>query len=148
MKAFFRRAHPVTGLRDLRDQLVRPQPYKWRILALSAAMTFSMFYVMFAQEAKGPPRPPEIIYFDSWSANRSDAEIIAGNIKATREREQREAAEAASQERIRQMYKALGRASGMDVDKIEREAKAEQAREAAAKAAAPATIQPRIERVN
>ena len=148
MKAFLRRANPAVGLRDFRDQLVQPRPYKWRILALSGAMTFTIFSVMFAEEVKGPPRPPEIIYIESWNANRSDAEIIAGNIKATREREQREAAQAARQERVREMYKALGRVSGMDVDRIEREAKAEQAREAAARAKAQAASPARVEPVN
>jgi len=149
MKAFFRRANPLVGWRDLREQLAQPRTYKWRFLALSAAMTFAVFSVMFSQGAKGPPRPPEIIYIDSWRADRSDAEIIAGNIAATRQRHEREAAEAASRERIRAMYKALGRVSGMDVDKIEREAKAEQAREAAAKARAAAAVpRPRIQQVN
>jgi hypothetical protein len=148
MKAFLHNANPMLGWSDLRDQLVRPQPHKWPFLALSAAMTFTIFSVMFHEGAKGPPRPPQIIYIESWRADRSDAEIIAGNIKATKEREDRAAAEAASQERVRQMYKALGRVSGMDVDKIEREAKADQAREAAAKAKQEPAVRPRIERVN
>jgi hypothetical protein len=148
MKAFFRRARPDLAWRDLRDQLREPRPYRWHFMALAAAMTFAVFSVMFQEGAKGPPPPPEIVYIESWRADRSDAEIIATNIAATKARKEREAAEAASRERIRQMYKTLGEMSGMDVDKIEREAKAEEAREAAAKAKEEAALRARVERVN
>lgn len=148
MKAFFRRANPLVAWRDLREFVAQPQPYRWRVLALSAAATYSIFAVMFAQEAKGPPPPPEIIYIETWRADRSDAEIVAGNIAATAERKEREAQLAASRERVREMYKTLGRMSGMDVEKIEREARAQQAAEAAAKTEAEAALRPRVQQVN
>ena len=148
MKTFFRRANPLVAWRDLREQLGRPQPYRWRFMALAAAATYCVFSVMFAQGERGLPRPPEITYIESWRADRSDAEIIAGNVAATKARKEREAQEAASAERVREMYKALGRVSGMDVDKIERQAKAEQAAEAAAQAKAEKSLQPRVERIN
>ncbi len=128
------------GWRELWDLLRRPQPHKLPILALSAAMTAVVFGVMFTQEAKGPPRPLDVIYIESWRADRSDAEIIAGNLAATRERKQRETEEAARHERSRELYKALGRATGMDVDRIDREARTEQAREDAKQARATAEL--------
>jgi hypothetical protein len=149
MKAFLHRANPVTGWRDLRNQLAEPRPYRWRFMALAAAATYAIFAVMFTQEAKGPPRPPEIIYIDSWRADRTDAQIIAGNIAATKERKQREAQLAAGRQRVKEMYKTLGAMSGMDVARIEREAKADEARDAAARAKAEAAApKPRIERIN
>lgn len=148
MRTFFRRANPLVGWRDLRDQLGRRHPYRWRFMALSAAATYCVFAIMFAQEEQGLPRPPEIVYIESWRADRTDAEIIASNIAATEARKQREAAQAASQERVREVYKALGRVSGMDVDKIEREARAQQEAEAAAEAKAQEALQPRVERIN
>ncbi|QGN56151.1 hypothetical protein [Novosphingobium sp. Gsoil 351] len=84
----------------------------------------------------------------SFDPNRSEAEIVAGNIAATNASRAAEAEEAASQERIRQMYKTLGRVSGMDVDKIEAEAKAEREAEAAAKAAGNGMPKARVARIN
>ena len=98
-------------------------------MGLAALVTFGLFSVMWQEEMRGLPPRPEIIYIESWRADRSDAEIVAGNIAAQKAKDERLAAEAASAERVRQMYKALGRASGMDVDAIERKARADEAKE-------------------
>ena len=134
IREFFRLINPLTAARDLRNELVRPVPHRWPLMGVAAASTFAVFSVMYQEGSVGMPLPPKIIYFESWLGERSDSEIIAGNIIATKARKAREAEEAASAERVRQMYKALGRASGMDVDAIEARAKSDQA-EAARKQA-------------
>jgi hypothetical protein len=134
---FLRVLNPLTALRDLREQLAQPRPHRWPLMGVAAAATIAVFSVMFHEGVQGLPRPPEVTYIQSWRGDRSDAEIIAGNIAATKEARAREAEEAASAERIRQMYKALGRASGMDVDAIERKARAEAAAEAKSKVPTP-----------
>ncbi|HUQ14334.1 MAG TPA: hypothetical protein VM055_08680 [Novosphingobium sp.] len=138
IRAFFRLINPIRALGDLGHELARPVPHRWPLMGVAAAATFAVFSVMFQEGFAGMPRPPEVIYIESWREGRSDAEIIAGNIAATQARKVREAEEAASAERVRQMYKALGRASGMDVDAIEARARAERAAEAKAKAAVEA----------
>lgn len=139
---FFRHVSPTGAVQDLWRQLGPETPHRWLFMGLSALVTVGLFSVMWQEESQGLPPPPEVIFVESWRADRGDAEIIAGNIAAQKVKEERLAAEAASAERIRQMYKALGRASGMDVDAIEREARAEQeaekAKANAARAAAPA----------
>ena len=125
-REFFRLINPLAAARDLRNELVAPRPHRWPLMGVAAASTFAVFSVMFQEGSVGMPLPPKIIYFESWLGARSDAEIIAGNIIATNKRKALEAEQAASAERVRQMYKTLGRASGMDVDAIEADAKADE----------------------
>jgi len=129
--SFWRNISPRRALRDLHEQLIAPNPHRWRFMALAAAVTCSIFLMMFRQEAKGPPKPPEITYFPSFLPGRTDAEIIAGNIEATRKMKEEEAAQEAREEDVRKMYRAVGNASGMDADKAYAEGTRE--REAAKK---------------
>lgn len=143
-----RRINPLAALGDLGKELARPHPHRFKIMAVALAITIGLFSVMWQEGGAGLPRPPEITYVQSFDPNRSEADIVAGNIAATKASRAAEAEEAASQERIRQMYKTLGRVSGMDVDKIEAEAKAERAAEEAAKAAGNGMPKARVARIN
>ena len=98
-------------------------------LFLAACMPTAIIIYTFYIDAlvKGTPPPREIIYVESWPANRTLAETKA----AIAERQQRK-----DEMRVREKeaYKAFGRAVGMDVDKIEREAQLEQAAKKATEA--------------
>lgn len=132
---------------DLGRELSTPYPHRFKIMGVAAVVTIGLFSVMWQEGAAGIPRPPEVTYVDSYLEGRSEAEIVAGNVAATKARRAAEADQAASEERMRQMYKTLGRVSGMDVDAIEAKAKAERAAE---EQAAKATEMPkaRVARVN
>ena len=148
-RRLLRRLNPLAALGDLGSELAKPYPHRFKIMAASAVVTVGLFSVMWQEGAAGLPHPPKITYIESFAPNRSDAEIVAGNIAATKAARAAEAEQAASAERVRQIYKTLGRVSGMDVDKIEAQAKADAAAEAAAKAAGAAqTPKARVERVN
>jgi hypothetical protein len=111
---------------------------KWRIGIAAAACTIAVFSVMWQEGGRGAPRPPEVTYITVWDPHRTEAEIIASNIANQRRKERLAAEQARRDEDVRQMYKALGRATGMDVDAIEKKAQAERAAETArAKAMAP-----------
>ena len=140
IREFLTLINPLTAVRDLRNELVQPRPHRWPLMGVAAASTFAVFSVIYQEGSVGMPRPPEITYFESWLGDRSDAEIIAGNVIATNKRKAREAEQAASAERVRQMYKTLGRASGMDVDAIEARAKADETAEAKVGAAGVAPV--------
>lgn len=129
--SFWTNVNPRRAIRDLREQLGTAQPHRWRFMALAAAITVSLFLVFFQQGAKGPPKPHEVIYFPSFLPGRTDAEIVQGNIEATQKMRTAEAEEEARQERIRQMYKAVGDATGVDTEKAYREGTAERAAEKA-----------------
>jgi hypothetical protein len=145
-RRFLQLINPLAALGDLGRELQRPHPHRWPLMGVAAAMTFAVFSVMWQEGGAGLPHPPKVIYVDSFAPNRSEAEIVAGNIAATNAGRARDAEEAASQERMRQMYKTLGRVSGMDVDAIEAKARAERA--ADAKAAGSEMPKARVARVN
>ncbi|GEO00553.1 hypothetical protein NSE01_23850 [Novosphingobium sediminis] len=134
MKEFFRNVSPVRAAKDLWNILGAPSEFRFRSLALAILVTGGIFSVMWQQGGRGLPRPPEVIYFESWRADRSDAEIIAGNIAATKKARAEAAEEEARAEDVRKMYKAVGAATGLDTEAMDRQAKAE--REAEARAAA------------
>ncbi len=92
----------------------------WVLLAscVPTALIIYTFYIDTLQKAKPPP--PSVTYFESWPATRTLEEskaAIAERQKLKDEYLRRE----------KEAYKDFGRAVGMDVDRIEAEAKAEQA---------------------
>lgn len=139
---YWRRINPAGALSDFREVYNQAGRYRWRFAALAAAVTFGLFAVMWQEEMRGPPRRPTVTLITSWRADRSDAEIIASNLAHQKWKDKVLAEQAKRDEEVRKIYKALGRASGMDVDAIERKAMAERAAEEKAKrdarAAAPA----------
>ena len=132
MKEFFRNVSPVRAVKDIWQILGAPTEYRWRGLAFAVLATGGIFSVMWQQGGRGLPRPPEVIYFESWRADRTDAEIIAGNIEATKKARAEAAAEQARADDIRGMYKAVGAATGLDTEAMDRQAKAEREAEARA----------------
>jgi len=137
---FFRQVNPRSALLDFIEVWRQAGRNRWRIALLSAAMTTGIFSMMWQEEVIGAPRRPTIDYITVWDPHRTDAEIMASNI-ANQKRKDRLAAEQAQRdEDVRQIYKAVGRASGMDVDAIEAKAKADREAEARAHAAAAAAI--------
>ena len=104
---------------------------RWRFTLLAIAVSGTLFSMIVREEERIEPRPPEIIYITSWHANRSEAEILASNA-ANQVRQKQLAAEQAKRDlKVKNIYKAIGRASGMDVDAIDRQAQADQAASAA-----------------
>lgn len=133
MKSFFSNVSPLRALKDLWQVIGAPTEFRTRSLLMAAAITGGIFYLMMQQGGRGLPRPPEIVWFESWRADRTDKEIIAGNIEATNKVRAAQAEEERHAENIRQMYKAVGAATGLDTQKMYEQGKAE--REAEKKAA-------------
>ncbi len=92
----------------------------WLFLAacVPTAIIIYTFYLDALEKATPPPR--EIIYIESWPASRSIEESKAAITERQKIKDKMIARE-------KEAYKAFGRAVGMDVDRIEREARAEQA---------------------
>ena len=127
--SYWRKVNPRGAIADFREVYRQAGRHRWRFAALAAATTFAVFSVIVQEEQRGLPRPPKVILIDTLAPGRSDAEIIAAN-KANEIRQRELAAEQAKrEEEARAMYKALGRASGMDVEAIERRAAEERAAE-------------------
>lgn len=129
--SFWSNVNPVRAIRDLREQLATDQPHRWRILALAAAVTVSLFLVIFQQGGRAPPKPHKVLYFPSFLPGRSDAEIVRGNIEATRNAKLAEAEQEAREDRVRKLYKAVGDATGVETERAYREGTAQRAAEKA-----------------
>ena len=134
-----RNINPTGAISDFRNVFRDAGPSRWRIMILAALCTFGTFGVMaVTQNWTGERRLPEITYINSWPADRTEAEtkaFIAANQKKKDEREQADAAAAAEAQKL---WMTVGRASGMDVDAIKKQADADAAR---AKAKADAADQ-------
>lgn len=130
------RFNPGPGIADFWEQFKKPQPYRWPILAVSVAPIALVLYWATEETVYVPPRPPEVTYITTFAEGRSDQEIIASNEANQARNDELRAAQEEIEEQKREMYRALGRATGIDVDAMEAQIEADRAREEAARAAA------------
>lgn len=126
-----KRYNPGPGLADFWAYLRQPQPYRWPILLVSTVPILLIVAWAGSEEVMVPPRSPDVIYISTLEADRSDEEILASNIANQKRQDELRAQIEALEERKRELYRALGGASGMDVEAMERQAAAERAREEA-----------------
>ena len=127
---FFNRLNPKAGVSDFVHEFSRPNPYRWHILAISMLMTFTLLFMFTREGGKGLPPAPEVDYITSFAPGRTDAEILASNIRNQQRNDQLEEILAEREERKRELYRTLGKVSGMDVEEIERQAAIERKAEA------------------
>lgn len=130
------RFNPTGGIADFWAEFRRPNPYRLPILVLSVLPALGILAWAMEQEYYREPERPRIEYITTLPEGRSDAEILAENRANQEIKDLRAAEEKRIAERKREIYKSLGRASGLDVDEIERKAEAERAAAAAAAAKA------------
>lgn len=136
-RSFLRNVSSPRGMvEDFMEVVRQAGDNRWRIGVAAAICTVAVFSVMFQEGGRGAPRPPEITYITVWDPHRTEAEIIASNIANQKRKERLAAEQAKRDEDVKQMYMALGRATGMDVDSIDKKAKAEKAAEEAREKAA------------
>jgi hypothetical protein len=80
---------------------------------IPTALIIWMFYL--DSQDKGKPPPPTVTYFESWPATRTIEESKAWIAKRQERKDE-------LRQREKDAYKAFGRAVGMDVERIDREA--------------------------
>ncbi len=134
---FGSRFNPTGGIADFWHEIRRPTPYRWPVLGLSLLCTFALLFWVTKERVLVPPEPPKVSFISTFEAGRSDAEILASNLENQKRKERREAEQAKREEAAKAAYRALGRATGLDVDAMERKIAEEQKAEAAAKSGAP-----------
>ena len=139
---FWNNVQPVGAIADLRTVYQQAGRHRWRFMLAALATTGGIFFMMAQESWKMPPARPTVTFINSWTGERSDAEIRASNIANQKRKDLAEAEQKARDEQVKGVYRALGKASGMDVEAIEKQARADEqaeaARAAAAAAAAPA----------
>lgn len=128
------RLNPSEGIADFWSEFRKPNPYRWPVLGASLCITGTLMFLIIREDVVGPPVAPEVTYVTSFKPDRTDEEIIASNKINQERKEQREAYIAEREERKKEIYRALARASGMDPRKIERDAAEQFAAEQAAEA--------------
>ncbi len=119
--SFFRNVSLRGAGADLVGFLRTPgQHSPWLLLAacVPTAIIVYTFYLDAMEKAKPPP--PTVTYFESWPATRTIEESKAAIAE-------RQKLKDAMLRREKEAYKAFGRAVGMDVERIEREAEADRA---------------------
>ena len=124
-----------SGAADLWDYLREPRPYRWTFLFMSFALTFGLLYSFMQESVFVPPDKPKVVFISTFAEGRSDEEIRRTNLENQKRKDEREAELDKLREKKVDAYKALGRATGLDVDSMAAEAEVENAREAAAEEA-------------
>lgn len=136
-RSFLRNVSSPRGMvEDFAEVYRQAGKNRWRIGIAAAACTIALFSVMMNEGARGKPRPPTVTYITVWDPHRTDAQIIASNIANQRRKERLAAEQAKREEDVRNIYKTIGRASGMDVEAIEKKAAADRAADEAREKAA------------
>ena len=116
--SFFRNVSLRGAGADLLGFLRAPgQHNPWLLLAacVPTAIIVYTFYLDAMEKAKPPP--PTVTYFESWPATRTIEESKAAIAERQKLKDE-------IRRREKDAYKAFGRAVGMDVERIEREAEA------------------------
>jgi len=119
--SLWRNASPRGAVADLIAEWRKPTPYRWPILGASIALTAGLFLIMLPESERALPRKPKVTWFTTFAPDRTDYEIVQSNVENQKVQDKLEAERAARAERRRQMFRAIGRASGFDVDKLEKE---------------------------
>ncbi len=117
--SFWSNISPTGAVKDF-SQVWHDNPYRWRVLAVSIAATLGLMIVAIPESQRAEPRPPQVTYITSFAPGRTDEEIMASNLA----NEEKQAALQAERERRaefrKELYRQLGRATGIDVDAMER----------------------------
>lgn len=143
---FTSRFNPTGGIVDFWQEIRRPTPYRWPILGLSLLCSFVLLFWVTKERVLVPPERPKVSFISTFAQGRTEAEIIASNIENQKRKERAEAERARLEEKVKDAYRRLGRATGIDVDAMERKIAADKLAadraSAAAAAKASATVAP------
>ena len=119
------------AVEDFASEWQRPTPHRWGILGVAVAFTFAIMMVFLPETQRGAEPKPDVTYIASFAPDRTEEEVIASNEENQRRKDERAALLQRREERRRELYKELGRATGLDVDEMERRIQREEAEEAA-----------------
>ncbi len=129
--SYWQKINPTGAIADFRAVFRDAGPKRWPVAIVAASITIGIFSIMAAESWRKPRPLPEVTYIKSWPLDRTDEETKAFIAANQKEKDARQAAIEAYENEGRELWATLGKASGMDVDKIKREAEAERARKEA-----------------
>ena len=129
--SYWQKINPTGAIADFRAVFREAGPKRWPVALVAASITIGIFSIMAAESWRVPRPLPEVTYIKSWPLDRTEEETKAFIAANQKEKDAREAAIEAYEKEGRELWATLGKASGMDVDKIKREDEAERARKEA-----------------
>jgi hypothetical protein len=127
--SFLKHAKPADAIADFRQVFRDAGTYRWWIAILAALTTVGVFSIM-DQSWKKQRTLPNITYITSWPADRTAAETRAFIAENQRRKEQQQKLDREQAELGQKLWMSVGRASGVDVDKLKQQADADQAKAA------------------
>lgn len=133
--SFLKNANPVGAFSDFRAVYRDAGSRRWPIMAVSLLTTLGIFSIMAGESWTMPRALPKITYINSWPADRTEEETRAFIAENQARKEERAALEQAASDEGKQVWKTLGKVSGIDVERIEAEAEADRKAAAAAERA-------------
>lgn len=129
--SFWQKISPKRAAKDFAGEWQGDSPHRWPVLGVAIAITGSLLWMLIPAEQQGFLPRPNVIYISTWEEGRSDEEIIASNIANQKRKDIRAERQARRDEIRKDMYRTLGRATGVDVDAMEAKIKADEAEDAA-----------------
>lgn len=121
MKQFLRSISPRRAVKDFAGHWEQPTPHRWPILGVACAATFAVFMLFLPDSIPVAPKEPDLIYITTFDGNRTREDIIASNCA---NQELQDSIRARLEERAelrRDIYRALGEATFVDVAAMEAE---------------------------
>jgi hypothetical protein len=105
MPVFPRPSSPKAAFEDLRNFVRHRSKDQWVGLVAAIAVTVAIIVIFILDSDINTTPGPQVIYVESYSANRSDAEIVADQKK---DQAAREAAAREKQRQFQKLEKQLG----------------------------------------
>lgn len=105
----------------------RSNPYRWRTLAVSILMTGGVLYVFIPPSERAPPKPFDVVYISTFEDGRTDEQIEQSNLANQKVQDEYRAIQEERLRIRREFAEAVGRATGIDVDRMKAEAAREEA---------------------
>ena len=129
--SYWQHVNPVAAISDIKEVVRQAGDNKWRIGLAAAATTLFLFWSLTHESWRVPQEKPKIIYINSWYADRSEEQTRANIEKNQKLKDALKADQDKRDEAVKNIYRQIGKASGMDTDAIERKAQADAAAERA-----------------
>lgn len=107
MPTFLARLSPTNAYRDLHFFLRTRERYEWSFFALSLTITALIIWAFFVDSHFEKPYKPNIIYFQQWTLDRTDEQIVAQQKIDQAKRVIAEREQKAREEKLRQGFKRL-----------------------------------------
>lgn len=138
--SYWQHVNPVAAISDFKEVVQQAGNNKWRIGFAAAATTLFLFWSLTHESWRVPQEKPKIIYINSWYKDRAEGQTREFIEKNQKLKDALKADQDKRDEAVKQIYRTIGKASGMDTDAIEKKAKEEaeaEARREQARQAAP-----------